>query len=1073
VDEEKNVEKVQADPKSEDWPKKRAVAFWKLPFHWFGIILGAILVLPVGWPLMPVEADPDQKTKSLKVRLGRLAQRLRSEWRGLAAWKRWSIYVGLSVALIWSLRVPSQAEVQAFDHDLLNGNFNPPGSGYFSSLWVWGDRDQARQLLRVLAKDNADPDALKTEASAALRLVATKPDDMIGLTALARWHAWRDERLAAERLALEAVNTNPRSLLPYLLVPEIGAAYCDGNVTSSEQARAMLEVRLHFLDLVEDRGRVAKFFATSFDGIQSFQETGLEALPSFNASAQEWEAARKNTSDFYAKQMSREAFWRFLKDPFKGALMAQDVSDSLSGGGALEAERQAVLSDWRDDTETARKDYDAAVAARPKDKALLRRYGQYLAAWQAGAQSFKDKAERMKQFDPQHLSEDAGWQSLEKFPAARTASTTEPNGEPGRARKLEQEIKDGQAQLAEHETAAEFVYPTDDDLKQWVNQRLSHPHWLQPCPLVLPVEDGTGQRLAMGGFLAFLCMQKAAFAPEAVLSIGNASDLYFNEGFYQPGPAVSQDILPVLMGEWGARAVVRVQVKETGPQWKVLLTWQQDGTVQEFQTKMKKQQLRFLPGLVAKQIHAWMATSLSKEQRSNLSKPEFPTEGLLSRAFDAEQMYRGEMAHAWDWKAIQQEAPESSLAACRWMDVHQNDYQTGFQVLSDWLKVHPGDDYVRIQLAITMANYSRPHRALEIVAPLLDRDLGHRWALSVTEESLETLDAWSQEAQLWQGVLKDSDRRSALIGKYGKFLVDYAWKARGDDSGSSVGEWDAQIFKSRLQKAQTELSKEMTAKNPDPELYQTLMTTAIGLNQEPARLDAILAAADSACPGADGPYVTRLNDLMKKWHGSDSEMFAFAKKNAKEHPLLTILAYDEVYYRARIDNPPQDKVAPEIAYLRGLPGAWDDIDAAYTEMLEKNPDDSQLWENYFMHANWMGQNQEAQDRLEKMSKKSPLLARMRPRLVAQGYYFLLGIRCMPEDSMPKYYAAVEQTLKTEPEDRFLQNYYVRNMVWYKQWPLARKLFTAIGNDRTALIWGPGSYTEAYRQAFGPEGQVER
>ena len=128
--------------------------------------------------------------------------------------------------------------------------------------------------------------------------------------------------------------------------------------------------------------------------------------------------------------------------------------------------------------------------------------------------------------------------------------------------------------------------------------------------------------------------------------------------------------------------------------------------------------------------------------------------------------------------------------------------------------------------------------------------------------------------------------------------ISSAWEARGRGRSTTVGEDAWEIFFSRLRDAESDLRRSLEL-GDDGVAWSQLLISGRGLQLTTDELRARYARATERSPGLTNAAEQLLQSLCAKWHGSNEEMFEFARDtcatappNDPRHRLIAIAHFE-------------------------------------------------------------------------------------------------------------------------------------------------------------------------------------
>lgn len=162
-----------------------------------------------------------------------------------------------------------------------------------------------------------------------------------------------------------------------------------------------------------------------------------------------------------------------------------------------------------------------------------------------------------------------------------------------------------------------------------------------------------------------------------------------------------------------------------------------------------------------------------------------------------------------------------------------------------------------------------------------------------------------------------------------RFLVDYAWDARGGKTVDQTTPNALRVFEERLQTAGDEVRKLLAMDPASPAIAPMMLTVQLGCDSDREQMESWFRYGLAVDPGNGSLWFTRLHHLEPRWHGSAEEMLevgaeALATKQwAYRVPFVLAFAHHQL-----ADGNP-DYFTPAVCH---------DIRNVYGPFLEKYPD---------------------------------------------------------------------------------------------------------------------------------------
>jgi len=142
--------------------------------------------------------------------------------------------------------------------------------------------------------------------------------------------------------------------------------------------------------------------------------------------------------------------------------------------------------------------------------------------------------------------------------------------------------------------------------------------------------------------------------------------------------------------------------------------------------------------------------------------------------------------------------------------------------------------------------------------------------LDLTDDDAEPV--WQErEKEIRDWIQAKPESVTAQV-ELGRFLADYAWKARGSGYAGSVKDEGWQLFGQRLQSAAQVLAGAGQLDERCPVYWSALQKVALGLQLDRKRYDNIFNKAIEEFPDYQYYYRSRAVYLLPRWNGGDGEL---------------------------------------------------------------------------------------------------------------------------------------------------------------------------------------------------------
>lgn len=110
--------------------------------------------------------------------------------------------------------------------------------------------------------------------------------------------------------------------------------------------------------------------------------------------------------------------------------------------------------------------------------------------------------------------------------------------------------------------------------------------------------------------------------------------------------------------------------------------------------------------------------------------------------------------------------------------------------------------------------------------------------------------------------------------------IDYAWDARGVETGDTVTNSGWKLFGQRLEQAKATLDEASALARKCPEWYYAMQSVALGQGWDRRKVEELVERAIASEPGYYYYYRAHAYSLMPQWNGEDGDAAKFAEQSA-------------------------------------------------------------------------------------------------------------------------------------------------------------------------------------------------
>ncbi len=485
---------------------------------------------------------------------------------------------------------------------------------------------------------------------------------------------------------------------------------------------------------------------------------------------------------------------------------------------------------------------------------------------------------------------------------------------------------------------------------------------LPPCPLVFPLLDKSKKLTAIGGYLSFLAMKRAAYLPESVFRIPNADQIFSSFNLFNPAENIAGN-------EYLTELPFRFQTKDFGEgRWiqtkrgyQIQLRFYGSHPAKNYKKSFKNNQLHLAPEWMASCLHDWAGFKPTEAQKAYLAKPTFQSDSDLKRAVADEKLLWTAPKAVCGWDAILAKNPEDSLLFDRWLTIQDDrEGHKHLPLIEPLFQKCPQDDFIRADYAYNAALAQQYDAAIKVYMDSLMRDDNNShwyedavWALQKKgywEESIDLLTTWCglhpDNPEAWMDLADD--------------YLNWSWKAHGNDWSVSATEETRKLMKERMQKGLEAAQKAAQLAPQDCRVWSELERFGISAGWDRDQMQQYFQKAVALNPYRRLAYEHYLVYLKPRWFGSEKEEFEFARKYKDLYPDLVVKAATDSFindddYRSTTD--PEKRIKLLADKVKKSPH-WKECQEAFQEELRRHPAEMDNWKDYSYWAQIAGQGDE-------------------------------------------------------------------------------------------------------------------
>jgi hypothetical protein len=186
-----------------------------------------------------------------------------------------------------------------------------------------------------------------------------------------------------------------------------------------------------------------------------------------------------------------------------------------------------------------------------------------------------------------------------------------------------------------------------------------------------------------------------------------------------------------------------------------------------------------------------------------------------------------------------------------------------------------------------------------------------------------------------------------MAEKKSLFSFCYAWHARGGGWGNTITQEGGRLYEERLKKARDYLEKAYLLDPSDPMAPSHLIVAANGLGSDEEEMEKQFQRAVRADSSEYTAYLSKLNYLMPKWHGSRVKMFSFAREAARNAPADSLVPLVLANAHWEMYNNSEQK---SLYFTQGE--VWDEVKSVYSTLCQRLPESSER-HNWFARTAYL------------------------------------------------------------------------------------------------------------------------
>jgi len=417
---------------------------------------------------------------------------------------------------------------------------------------------------------------------------------------------------------------------------------------------------------------------------------------------------------------------------------------------------------------------------------------------------------------------------------------------------------------------------TTDDLIAKVDEAFAKPAVkLLPPTIIFPAVDAEDRVRDDGVALSHLAMYAMVYTPQRRMNlcIPKLRHRLREIGCFRPGAVIDETTIELSLRALGAERYVLPRVVEHGAKLKLdadIRNLSDPEKTTKFARTVTADQLTFLPGMLARRILKHYGVVLTDSEKARFKRPAIQSIDdlkLFSKLLRTQEFGRGgdtlwnlvrrnfRNVSAWNLYVFEMQSPEIPLRRVARM---------GPALVCDRIKISVG--------ARNLNTTQDEFLQLLDFAPEFQNDSYYHGALGRMAQRLSDQDLTNHLLTVWR---KFDPEYSGCMER-GRYLIDWAWKARGGGWANEVTAEGRNLFRERLAQSKSELEKAVEINSQGWGAHGKLITVAMGMSLPDRYAEEHFEEAIRLRPRYYDAYLQMFTRLLPRWGGAPEHLLAFA-----------------------------------------------------------------------------------------------------------------------------------------------------------------------------------------------------
>ncbi|HUG67302.1 MAG TPA: hypothetical protein VMM76_06105 [Pirellulaceae bacterium] len=397
-----------------------------------------------------------------------------------------------------------------------------------------------------------------------------------------------------------------------------------------------------------------------------------------------------------------------------------------------------------------------------------------------------------------------------------------------------------------------------------------------PAVLIFPVVDSDNKVRADGYSLAVMAMFSATYGPERRMgtSVGFVQEVLGETGCWQPDRVLDTELIEICRSACGDPAFAISTLTQRRADYALQVRiFDNSGGHKQYDRSFRLEEYGQIPGQIARIFLEHVGSKLTADQLELLGRSQVQSEEEVAELTSWPREPSNELdAH------IREYLTRNADCLLVWEAYISRAYDATAAILHlDSQQPPVPCDRLQISAAVRLRQMGQASQAISRLLPLVPThsDDTYFWNTFVRcAVAMQDVPLAEQLLSEW----RSSGTRYADHLHRGRFLIDWAWDARGGGFAHEVAPEAWEVFHQRLQDARTELETSVNINPQGWSAHARLISVAMGLGLPRTDMERHFQQTIQIVPTYTFAYEAKLSYLKPRWHGTPDELVAFGRE---------------------------------------------------------------------------------------------------------------------------------------------------------------------------------------------------